>query len=445
MDYKTMFRDVLVRSQTYEKELQQLEASKHRALEEMQQMFEAELEETTHELDQCRDKLQQQEREFEETKNQMEAESNFELEEMRAQYECRLREEEEKHYYLVDTAAYRKVKIIDLENKIKNKNLEISQLMEYKQKLQEDVQSRDKDIVALKSEIQEKDMIIQDKETHIQDLEWKYQDLEKTKIELDENLKHLKTQIEPREIYLKETEKKIREMTAALKQYKLQNIQLHVSNDELKRMLKAKEKELNTERQKVKNGETLVCRIKSDIINCIRVLQEPKKLKETVRKLYEHHVQGSDVCQEEKVSADVQSEFRRQRDYLEKKVASLTRKLAENEQKHKSRYDKLAEENFLLIREINEQRLAQDHVKKQTRAVQTQARGTLSKSSTHHKTMAERAVTQLTSEDKTEQKIQLRRPKIERLKLRGQGLSPPLPALSPSTKLPALKLPALKP
>ncbi|XP_076873820.1 uncharacterized protein LOC143523509 isoform X2 [Brachyhypopomus gauderio] len=315
----------------------------------------------------------------------MEAESNFELEEMRAQYECRLREEEEKHYYLVDTAAYRKVKIIDLENKIKNKNLEISQLMEYKQKLQEDVQSRDKDIVALKSEIQEKDMIIQDKETHIQDLEWKYQDLEKTKIELDENLKHLKTQIEPREIYLKETEKKIREMTAALKQYKLQNIQLHVSNDELKRILKAKEKELNTERQKVKNGETLGCRIKTDIINCIRVLQEPKKLKETVRKLYEHHVQGSDVCQEEKVSADVQSEFRRQRDYLEKKVASLTRKLAENEQKHKSRYDKLAEENFLLIREINEQRLAQDHVKKQTRAIQTQARGTLSKSSTHHK------------------------------------------------------------
>lgn len=46
--------------------------------------------------------------------------------------------------------------------------------------------------------------------------------------------------------------------------------------------------------------EALVKRFKTDIHNCVGLIQEPKKLKESIREIYEKYVQKADM-----VSKDV--------------------------------------------------------------------------------------------------------------------------------------------
>ncbi|XP_076829140.1 cilia and flagella associated protein 57 [Brachyhypopomus gauderio] len=438
--------------ESYEEKLQQLEASRHQALEDMQQLYEAKLQEKALVLGQCQDESRQQVREFEEIKKQMEEDSDLELQDIRVHYERRLHDVKEANLLLKGETGVMKKKFSSLQREIEDRNLEIEKLKVDQQKLQAVIKSLEKDIMALKREIQERDETIQDKEKHMYELKKKNQELEKFKFVLDNKIKDLETQIEPRENDLKEMKEQIQEMEGELQEFNNKNTQLDLTINELKLKLKAKDKELHKEKQKVKNGETLVCRFKTDLHNCVRFIQEPKKLKESIRELYKRHVHQSDVVEIVGVDADIQCEFIRQREHLEKNMASLNRKLAMDEKVHSARNVKLMKENVWLIGEINELRMELQLAREQARSVQTQAhahdiqtqavlaRRTSSKSSTYPKTTAERAVTQLNTEDEAERIIRFQRAEIYRLRqeLRGQGQSPPLPTLSPSTKLPSL-------
>merc|ERR1719484_236695 len=86
----------------------------------------------------------------------------------------------------------------------------------------------------------------------------------------------------------------------------------------------------------------------------MQFIQEPKQLKEAVALLYSKYVQTG--VKKLELDTDSQKEYNRQRDYLEKSVDSLKRKLQKDSEVHRIDNMRIMQENVSLIREINDLR-----------------------------------------------------------------------------------------
>ncbi|XP_038819293.1 cilia- and flagella-associated protein 57 [Salvelinus namaycush] len=427
----------------YERQLQAMEDSKGRALEELTLFYEAKLQEKILMLGQCQDESRQQVREFEESKKQMEEDGDREIQDIRIKYERKLRVEKEINLRLKGETGVMRKKFSSLQKDIDDRNVEIEKLRVEQQKLRGVIKSLEKDILGLKKEIQERDETIQDKEKRIYDLKRKNQELEKFKFVLDYKIKELKKQIEPRENDIKEMKEQIQEMEGELDQVHKRNTQLELNITELRLKLKATDKEMHKETQRVRDVEALVRRFKTDLHNCVGFIQEPKRLKDNIRELYDHYVQQSDVVDIVGVDADIQREYSRQREHLERNVASLKRKLAKDTEVHRTDNVKIMKENVSLIKEIND-------LRRELRLVRTQVHDYKSQMGISKKKLSSSDLTALTSvegrglvarlnfEEEAERIIQLQRVEIQRLKMQMQGQVHSLRPPSSSTKLPVL-------
>uniref|UniRef100_H2ZKC7 Cilia- and flagella-associated protein 57 n=1 Tax=Ciona savignyi TaxID=51511 RepID=H2ZKC7_CIOSA len=355
----------------YERQLQDADEGKEQALEELTEYYETKLQEKTTQLEQANDEARQQQREYEETKRQIEEDADREILDIKNKYERRLRDEIETNMRLKGESGIMRKKVSEslsmeaLNKEIDSKNEEIKTMQQEKLKLENVIKSLEKDIHGLKKEIQERDETIQDKvtdgsvcaaiftyfvliqieEKRIYDLKKKNQELEKFKFVLDYKIKELKKQIEPRENDIKAMKEQIQvspdlgivllfvivlpellpEMESELERFHKQNTQLELNIAELRQKLRATDKELHHERQRVRDSEAVSKRMKTDLHNCVGFLQDPKKLKECVKSVYETHVH--DDAESTGVDKDIQKEYARQREHLERSVASLRKKL----------------------------------------------------------------------------------------------------------------------
>ncbi|XP_078485320.1 cilia- and flagella-associated protein 57 [Ciona intestinalis] len=301
------------------------------------------------------DEARQQQREYEETKRQIEEDADREILDIKNKYERRLRDEIETNMRLKGESGIMRKKFNSLNKEIDSKNEEIKTMQQEKLKLENVIKSLEKDIHGLKKEIQERDETIQDKEKRIYDLKKKNQELEKFKFVLDYKIKELKKQIEPRENDIKAMKEQIQEMESELERFHKQNTQLELNIAELKQKLRATDKELHYERQRVRDAEAVSKRMKTDLHNCVGFLQDPKKLKESVKSVYETHVHD-DVAESTSVDTDIQKEYSRQREHLERSVASLRKKLTKDTEIHRADNVRIMQENVALIKEINDLR-----------------------------------------------------------------------------------------
>ena len=106
-------------------------------------------------------------------------------------------------------------------------------------------------------------------------------------------------------------------------------------------------KELNQQKKRAGKSEAECRHIRADLHDAMQLIQEPHKLKEKIKELYKDYV---DVhVQEVGVDVDIQKEYNRQREYLERSVASLKRQLTKESEKHRSDNTKIMQENVALI------------------------------------------------------------------------------------------------
>ncbi|XP_071118876.1 cilia- and flagella-associated protein 57-like [Haliotis cracherodii] len=339
----------------YERQLQEMEESKEHALEELTEYYETKLQEATNKLEQANDESRQLSREYEETKRQIEEDADREILDMKNKYERKLRDEKEANMKLKGESGIMKKKFTSLQKEIDDHKEEIKKFQAETNKLNNIIRNLEKDIQGLKKEIQERDDTIQDKEKRIYDLKKKNQELEKFKFVLDYKIKELKKQIEPRENDIKNMKEQIQEMESELERFHKQNTQLELNITELRQKLKATDKEMHQERQKVRDVEAIVRRFKTDLHNCVGYIQDPKMLKESIKALYQKHVQ-EDITESASVDADIQKEYSRQREHLERSVASLRKKLEKDSEIHKADNVRIMQENVSLIKEINDLR-----------------------------------------------------------------------------------------
>merc|ERR1719494_598157 len=339
----------------YEQQLHEMDKSKEQALEELTEYYEEKLQDKTGQLDQASEESRQQLREYEETKRQIEEDADREILDVKNKYERKLCEEREANLRLKGETGIMKRKFTRLQKEIDEHKQEISRLHSEQTKLNGIIKSLEKDIFGLKKEIQERDETIQDKEKRIYDLKKKNQELEKFKFVLDYKIKELKKQIEPRENDIKAMKEQIQEMESELERFHKQNTTLELEIDKLKQKLKATEKEMHQERQRVRDVEAVVKRFKTDLHNCAGLIQDPKKLKDSVKEIYQKYVQD-ETLDSTGVDSDIQLEYSRQREHLERSVASLRKKLSKDSEIHRADNVRIMQENVSLIKEINDLR-----------------------------------------------------------------------------------------
>ncbi len=81
------------------------------------------------------------------------------------------------------------------------------------------------------------------------------------------------------------------QMESELERFHKQNTQLELNIGELRQKLRAAETEGAKERQRGRDTEAAVRRFKTDLHNCVGYIQDPKLLKESIKALYQKHVQ----------------------------------------------------------------------------------------------------------------------------------------------------------
>ncbi|XP_059110839.1 LOW QUALITY PROTEIN: cilia- and flagella-associated protein 57 [Peromyscus eremicus] len=340
----------------YEKQLRDNDETKSQALEELTEFYEAKLQEKTSLLEEAQEDVRQQLREFEETKKQIEEDEDREIQDIKTKYERKLRDEKESNLRLKGETGIMRKKFSSLQKEIEERTNDIEILKAEQMKLQGVIKSLEKDIQGLKREIQERDETIQDKEKRIYDLKKKNQELEKFKFVLDYKIKELKKQIEPRENEIKVMKEQIQEMEAELERFHKQNTQLELNITELFQKLRATDQEMRKEQQKERDLEALVRRFKTDLHNCVAYIQEPRLLKEKIRCLFEKYVQRADMVEIAGLNTDLQQEYARQREHLERNLATLKKKVVKEGELHRTDYVRIMQENVSLIKEINELR-----------------------------------------------------------------------------------------
>ncbi len=291
---------------------------------------------------------------FDETRRQIEEDADREIEELKEKYEAKLAVEREAGLRLKGENGIMRNKFLTLGNYIEDHKQEIKAQFEEIQSLNHQLQNRDKDIAGLKKEISERDQTIGDKEKRIYDLKKKNQELEKFKFVLDYKIKELKRLIDPLTNEITDMKNQIKEMDAELEMYFKVNANLELTITDLKLKIEGLNKDANIQRQRYADAEGTIKRIKTDIHEMMNHIQDAKVLKERAKALYTKHV--TQAVQNAAVDVDIQAEYSRQREYLERNLDSIKRKLSKDSTLHKAENRRIIEENVSLIKEINELR-----------------------------------------------------------------------------------------
>ncbi|XP_023117095.2 cilia- and flagella-associated protein 57 [Amphiprion ocellaris] len=340
----------------YERQLRSAEENKNQALEDLTQQCESKLQEKTQLLAQCQEDAQKQIQMFKEIVKQTEEDEEEMIRDIQIKYEKKLYTEKEINTKLKGENGIMNQKFYSLQRQIDDRCTDITKLKQERQRLLELIRSLESDIEDLKRQISGHERTGLDKDNTISGLKKKNQELEKLKFVLEFQLSELKKQTEPQQDNIKEKRERIHQLEEALVQTDKSNAQLQLTVSDLGLKLRTRDKELHKEMQKVKDMETHLQRLKSDLHNCVSFIQDPRKLKDSVKIIHTKYLQQTHEMEKSSLDDDIQKAFRNQRDHLEKTVASLKTRLASSAEEHEKVYVKMMKENVTLITEINELR-----------------------------------------------------------------------------------------
>eukprot|EP00741_Cyanophora_paradoxa_P020094 tig00021234_g19395.t1 len=367
--YQQLMKEKEEQNERWDEQNALLVESHERQVQELTEDYENKIQELQMEIERLKKERDDLMREFEETKRQIEEDADREIEELKEKSEGKLANEREAGLRLKGENGIMRKKFSALQKDIEDQKEDIKALHEKEKELYATIQGLEKDIAGLKKEIRERDETIGDKEKRIYDLKKKNQELEKFKFVLDYKIKELKKQIEPRELEIADMKEQIKEMDAELERYHKNNSNLELTISDLRLKLDGLQRELATQHTRLADTESTIRKFRNDLQETVQNIQDPKLLKESIKKLYAKHVTSADVAAKAMdLDSDIQKEYQRQRDYLEKTVDSLKRKLAKDVEMHRQDNMRIMQENVTLIKEINELRREIKNMRMEQRA-----------------------------------------------------------------------------
>ena len=367
---------------------------------ELQEAFDVKVEEEKRLQEQVRVETSELRTQFREEKVLVEEDADNEVDDEKASYESKLVTEKRLTQKLRDENGLSKKKFAQLTKDVEDQKEEMSALRDREFDLRESIKNLEKDVQGHKKEIRERDETIADKvrdstsvserfrtstlgrrrqrdvtpprrrrrgrprvyaavsrhrrstqEKRIFDLKKKNQELEKFKFVLDYKIKELKRQIEPRESEIADLRRQVEEMDLELEQYHKSNAALDLMIGELRLKLDGMSKELSQQKSLIKAGESYTRKFRRDLAMCAAGVEDQNDLKAGVKELYQRYVLDEDKRKDSEESTagfDLQAEYARQREHLERNVAQLKRKVLKDETMYKTDKKRMASEGKLL-------------------------------------------------------------------------------------------------
>eukprot|EP00912_Choanoflagellata_sp_UC4_P001630 UC4_evm3s1043 len=420
------------KEEQYEKRLIEEQKAKEKALEDLAEFWDNKLLEKTAELDQALESNRDNMKDYQETKRQIEEDADRELLAIKNKYEERLAQEKQQTKDLKGKHGILNKQHESLKNEMKAKEMEQEDLHVEMRKQEARILTLQKDIASGKKEIEERDETIQDKEKRIYDLKKKNQELEKFKFVLDYKIKELKKQIEPKQKEISMMRDQIAEMDQELERYHNLNTKLNLNISNLKQKLKGTESRLKSEETKNSQLNNVCNRFRSDMQDAAKAVQNPKMLAEKFKDVYFRHVRDFN-SQDVAVDESIQHEYNRQREYLERSVSSLRKKLQKSHQMHQSDNVRVVQENVTLIKEINDLRKELKISRQRVHALEV---AITSGKQTNLLPNRLRAQEEL---DQTERIVEMQKDEIRRLRDQMQAIKINTPQASPA-RLPPMEM-----
>uniref|UniRef100_A0A1Q3G5C9 Putative golgin subfamily protein n=1 Tax=Culex tarsalis TaxID=7177 RepID=A0A1Q3G5C9_CULTA len=292
--------------------------------------------------------------EFDEYCKQVDVDNDRIKVELQLSYEKKLQEEEENCMKWRGEAGVLKKKFSTLSREAESYRKEIETLQYQHGKFQQAIRQHQKDIEDLKRELSDREAIIKDKERKLHEMSKKNGELEKYKQVQTHKINELKSQIEPKEREIKEKKEVICEMEKKLEELQQNNKQLALQLQELRDKYYGADLELRKERNKFRSSRHQYQQVCREIYNVAGLIQKPDELKRGIKELCHRYSDDKELQKSLALDEDVQNEFLRQREHLEKLTKNA--KLKGNQKKDTGETLKLMKENMELLGELNKLR-----------------------------------------------------------------------------------------
>ncbi|XP_035915826.1 cilia- and flagella-associated protein 57 [Anopheles stephensi] len=321
--------------------IESMEADQKRLLNEKQEI-----------IDNMLKDMERKRAEFDEYCRQVDVDNDRHKVELQLQYEKKLQEEEENSIKWRGEAGVLKKKFSTLSREAEAYRKEIETMQAQHGKFQQSIRQHQREIDGLRKELAERDGTIRDKDRKVFELGKKNSELEKYKQVLSMKITELKAQIEPKEREIKEKKEFILEMEKKLEELQQNNKQYELQLQELRDKYCGIDLELRRERNRFRASKAQYQRLCGEIYNVSGLIQRPEQLKRSVKELCHRYSNDKELQKSLALDEDVQNEFLRQREYLERLTKSAKQK-ASSQRKDAGEASKLKKENMELLAELN--------------------------------------------------------------------------------------------
>lgn len=302
------------------------------------------------------------ERDADEIHRLIETETDVEIISLKENYEKRRKEQEEEMAALQATNSSQLSKENLSKADLDAKKADIAEKLKQQASLDMQIEGFKRDIDALNNELKERSETIMDKDKRIYDLKKKNQELEKFKFVLDYKIRELKSQIDPRDEEIRQARAKYAEMESEAERYLHSNEALVLQIRGLKLKLDGQLKEIENLSGKLQQADEFQSRLWTELSD-LHEEKNPRRLKDMVKALYAKHTNTSTAVSaptskalSSRTPEDAQREYNRERDYLERTVSGLKKKLIKDSETNRADRTRIISENVVLIKEINELR-----------------------------------------------------------------------------------------
>jgi chromosome segregation ATPase len=328
--------------------------SHERYVEELTRDFEQRSSEERQSRVRLEEEKQETHKELAETQAQLEDDVDTEIENMRRTFEDNLMAFRETTLKYKGENGIMKKKYAVMQKELEEQKEEMRALQEKERDLHDQIKMLEKEVSAHKKEIKTRDATINEKEKRIYELKKKNQELDKFKFVLDYKIRELKQQVEPRQQEIVKMRDHIKDMDAELEKYHSSNASLDGMIGVLRGRIDTLQEKNKSTRMKAKQQENAIEGFRGDVQMAVAHILDPSLLREEVVKLVEMHGSHGDI--KPRMDPDVEGEYGRHKEFLQRSMGQLKKSLAEGTSAHMETNNQLMQQNMGLIGEINRQR-----------------------------------------------------------------------------------------
>lgn len=192
------------------------------------------------------------------------------------------------------------------------------------------------------------------------------QELDKFKFVLDFKIRELKQQIEPRQLEIMSMREKIKDMDNELERFHKSNAALDTLIGDLRAKIDALQLEVRAKRMAAKTAENTIDTCRSDVQSAVAHIQTHPLLVQAVKTIVENY--GSMENVRPRIDPEVEEEYARHKEYLQRTIQELKQALEEGSVHHMTTNNQIRQNNMSLISEINAQRESNRQLKNHVQA-----------------------------------------------------------------------------